>query len=77
MENCWNFSRFYHWRIFNIDEFQSYMTIFNSDDLPEPKTILEAAVDAMNISYEQKAKEAYEKFMSSVVNFVIFEERRL
>ena len=53
------------------------MTIFNSDDLPEPKTILEAAVDAMNISYEQKAKEAYEKFMSSVVDFVIYEERKL
>ena len=42
------------------------MKIFNSDDLPEPKTILEATADAVNLAAEQRAREAYDKHMKEV-----------
>ena len=42
------------------------MKIFNSDDLPEPKAILEATVDAVNLAAEQRAREAYDKHMEKV-----------
>ncbi|PAV64707.1 hypothetical protein WR25_26899 isoform B [Diploscapter pachys] len=48
--------------------FEELMKIFNSDDLPEPKTILEATADAVNLAAEQRAREAYDKYMKE--NFV-------
>ena len=42
------------------------MKIFNSDVLPEPKTILEATADAVNLAAEQRAREAYDKHMKEV-----------
>ena len=42
------------------------MKIFNSDSLPEPKTILEATADAVNLAAEQRAREAYDKHMKEV-----------
>ncbi|PAV64706.1 hypothetical protein WR25_26899 isoform A [Diploscapter pachys] len=46
--------------------FEELMKIFNSDDLPEPKTILEATADAVNLAAEQRAREAYDKYMKEV-----------
>ncbi|PAV91095.1 hypothetical protein WR25_02798 [Diploscapter pachys] len=46
--------------------FKELMKIFNSDDLPEPKTILEATADAVNLAAEQRAREAYDKHMKEV-----------
>ncbi|PAV61022.1 hypothetical protein WR25_04384 [Diploscapter pachys] len=46
-----------------VELFKELMKIFNSDDLPEPKTILEATADAVNLVAEQMAREAYDKHM--------------
>ncbi|PAV77397.1 hypothetical protein WR25_18765 [Diploscapter pachys] len=46
-----------------VELFKELMKIFNSDDLPEPKTILEATADAVNLAAEQRAREAYDKYM--------------
>ncbi|PAV60906.1 hypothetical protein WR25_17158 [Diploscapter pachys] len=47
--------------------FKELMKIFNSDDLPEPKTILEATADAVNLAAEQRAREAYDKQMKEKI----------
>lgn len=39
------------------------MNIFNSDELPEPKTILDATAEAVALAAEQTAKETYDKTM--------------
>ncbi|PAV88450.1 hypothetical protein WR25_06024 [Diploscapter pachys] len=49
-----------------VELFKELMKIFNSDDLPEPKTILEATADAVNLAAEQRAREAYDKYMKEV-----------
>lgn len=42
------------------------MTIFNSDELPEAKSILDVTVDAVNAAAEQRAREKYDNIMQQV-----------
>ncbi|XP_046642321.1 atlastin-like [Daphnia pulicaria] len=46
--------------------FQSYMAIYKGDELPEPKSMLEATAEANNLSAVAGAKEVYSTMMESI-----------
>ncbi|KAL4710851.1 hypothetical protein ACJJTC_012943 [Scirpophaga incertulas] len=46
--------------------FKAYMNIFNGEELPEPKTILEATAEANNLSAVAEAREVYDQLMEEV-----------
>ncbi|XP_054265961.1 atlastin isoform X2 [Macrosteles quadrilineatus] len=46
--------------------FKSYMKIYNSNELPEPKTMLVATAEANNLSAVAAAKETYHQLMEAV-----------
>ena len=46
--------------------FQAYIKIYQGDELPEPKSMLQATAEANNLSAVASAKDAYSKEMESV-----------
>jgi len=49
-----------------VQYFKSYMKIYNSNELPEPKTMLVATAEANNLSAVAAAKETYHQLMEAV-----------
>ncbi|XP_046402727.1 atlastin isoform X2 [Ischnura elegans] len=49
-----------------VQYFKSYIQIYKGDDLPEPKSMLEATAEANNLSAVAAAKEMYSVLMESV-----------
>ena len=53
----------------NILLLQSYMEIYQQDELPEPKTMLRATAEANNLAALEAAKEKYIEEMDKVCHF--------
>ncbi|KAK7573955.1 hypothetical protein V9T40_011146 [Parthenolecanium corni] len=49
-----------------VQYFKCYMNLFSGDDLPEPKSMLEATAEANNLAAVVAAKETYHQMMESV-----------
>lgn len=49
-----------------VNYFRSYMAIYKGDELPEPKSMLEATAEANNLSAVAGAKEMYASLMESI-----------